>query len=696
MSFAAPGDSFTFVRWEMSDGALFGVIDRGGDRERVPYDELIEECQLRIAPQGEVFLRDLTRDARFAQLDERRRVDLRQRVADLLEVRHGDPGGLIDAPRPGHVPRPEYDPAVTTLHDRIQAKVLETKDRPNGQRMTVSTAYRQLGTLANEGMVGLVHGSTLKRLDRVAAIDPRIPQIASALVADLRRDCRSTTAATTRMTMFRARLRLAEVPTAGVSEAVLRSVLSFAEAGSGVEKPASVRRSQAGRPKGQQRRYEVSRPGELVQIDATTLDAYAWSPVCGSIAVDVITAIDAFDRRVLVCMCVPAPHTARDVSIAMGRMLTVGEAYPWRRYDDRWWPGVPEEVAVPAGLPPTNMDGTVVQLRRVDTVTMDHGSQFDSQILSSVAARAGISTIFAAPRRGSNKGIVEAFHNQVSRWTEELPGAKGGRPRHRGVNVEDEALFTIAELEAALNARISLLYHNTPHDGLRDPANPRRRMSPNEAYSLYLASGGVPCILANPHAPLDFFPSVRRRADDRGVDLNGLRYDGPGLAGLRDGERGRNAPDLLVRFDPYEPTRIYVQHPDTHQDLTVFEFGVQSGLEVPLGTARLAAARRRESVGETLRPAESSVAAARILADEMQDVARKTRRKTALSLERLLLADRDRLALGIALWAPDPELDSSVDEPTFYDPGTETRIPDRAREPLDDDLNKDVEVFSWN
>ncbi|QGQ20751.1 hypothetical protein GC089_18090 [Cellulomonas sp. JZ18] len=87
------------------------------------------------------------------------------------------------------------------------------------------------------------------------------------------------------MAMFRQRLLARGVDYTTVSKSALSKVLDIASANAGIDKPASVRLSQASRPGDLQGRYVVTRPGEMLQIDAQSLDVKAWSPVSGWISV---------------------------------------------------------------------------------------------------------------------------------------------------------------------------------------------------------------------------------------------------------------------------------------------------------------------------------------------------------------------------------------------------------------------------
>ncbi len=643
--------SFTILDWALIDGDLVCKVERGEDREWMPYDELVSTCQQYLPKVEESATFDFTRDNRFPYLDDVERANLKREVADLLEVIHGDRGGMVDCPRSGHKPLEEFDPSLTTLRARIDSKVKELQNK--GIATSRATLYRKVRKLQSEGMEGLIHKSKMATLNVIDDVDKQAQDIARDLALELSMDSKCTVSQKNRLILFRARLQAEGVEYTNWSKAALSKVIELEAAKVGITKPAAVRLSQSSRPRGMHGRYVVSHPNELVQIDVASLDVKAWSPISGWCSVDAITAIDAYDRRVRVCKLVPAPHTARDIAIAIAYMLLPGVTDIPKGVGDHWWPGAPEQVEIPPDLTPTTMAGTPVKGRTVEMLVMDHGSQFDSMLVSAAATRAGINVLYAAPRRGHHKAMIESFHNQLAQWAQQFPGAKGNNVRNRGKNPEKDALFTIAELEAALNQRIEQVYHRSPHDGLRDPADPNRRISPNEAYALFVANGGSPNVLARPGCAFDFLPSELCRADDDGIELNAVRYDGPGLTGLRDRDRGPKSPALRVAYDPHDPTRIWVEDGD-HQWRTVRDYGTQIGARVPMQVSR-ATAVGLDLAGLTLAIDEQEAAEAKPAAQERKKLPQQVTRKLAVTFERMLASERDRYALGIALLAPDPK-----------------------------------------
>lgn len=674
-AFGVPGEpraGYRHVRWEtdLASGDLVAVVETSnGDRERIPVHEYLPMCQEGVPTEPRGASTDFGMDHRFPFLTEHERYLLRAKVEELLEALHGDRRGTVGGPRPGHQPRAEYDPVRTTQGQRVDAKVKELQERPSPGWGSPSraTIYRSLKALVTQGVEGLIRADRLRSLDTLSAVDPTIRIVADATVKQLQAPHRSSWSKKNQRALFMANLEAAGADVSALPRAALHQVLEVASAGAGLDLPAQTRLSQASRPSGRSGTYHSTRPGDLCQFDVWRLDAFLWSPLAPAMSADVITLIDTYDRRVLVCMVVPHPCTARDLATALFRALRVPE-YAEGSVPGPGWTGVPERIAIPEDLPAANTNGTV-RPRRIDTITMDHGSDFDSVLLSGVAAKMGISLIVAAPARGNQKGVVEAWHNCLAQVVQTFPGAKGARVQYRGRHVEEHALFTFEEAERALRAYIEHDYHRSPHDGLRDPADLKRRVSPNEMFELYLARGGAPLLLPEPSSVFDFLPTKRVRAKANGVHLNDALYDGVPLDGWRDNERGTSGPDLRVAWDPYDRGRLYVQMPDTHQwyCLRAKQFHPKSIM--PLAASRYGAARASGPSGTTMSAAEARAAGISLLRDRQAEAeAAKDRKRhaQAIAYERLVLAGRDAQDLGMAYLAP--ELRDRVLEPVFEDP----------------------------
>lgn len=673
VEFTGPAGTVRHVRWQIDEAKheLFGVVELpNGDRERVEHDEWLQTCQLNVPVAGVGPHVDFQSSHRYPYLREAERATVLAWVRHLLEVIHGDPGGTIHAARSGYVPRPEYDPLLTEEPERKQHKLEELQKHPDPIIGSPSrpTLYRKLRALRTEGMEALIPADRLGTIDKLADISQAVKDVADATATALRAQHSNTWSIKNRRRKFRANLKIAGIDPDGFKTSHLDEVEAAAAARAGIVVEAHTRLDQASRPSPRRKgSYVVTRPGELCQMDVWRLDAFVWSPLNPAMTADVVSLLDVWDRRVLVCMVVPHPAKARDVSIAMFRALNPVEPQWELDPGPRWWQGAPQTVIIPEGLPATNMNGKPVRGRRVDAIAMDHGTEFDSTLVSSAGINAGISIIFAAPAHGHQKNVVESWHNQLAHWTQTFPGAKGARTQHRGRHVEETAVWTIEDVQLALNRRIRHEYHWAAHEGLPDPLRRGRYLSPNAAYARYLNDGGAPNVLARPMSIFNFLPSARVRAQPDGIHINLAIYDGPGLRSYYKSERGETGPDLLVAWDPYDPSRLYLEDPTTLQWSTLLEQRASRGVLLPLEGSRNGGARGRDLSHLTRTNRDTEDVASTIMALEALDLPRaeeQKRRGLAVAYERLILAARDRPDLDLAVRAPDPQ-ENDVPEPGY-------------------------------
>jgi hypothetical protein len=687
VQFQTPFGNLRLVRWEgdKEKQDLFAVVEHpNGDRESIAHDEWMETCQLSIPVAGSGPYADFQSSNRYPHLDDLERAKIRAWVHELLEIIHGDPGGTIHSARPSHTPRPEYDPLHTEESDRVRAKIVELQEKPSPVIGSPSrpTVYRKLRELRDGGVEALIPKDRLGALDKLAAVDQSIKDVAEATATALRAQSKNSWSKKNRLLLFRANLLVAGIDLSGVPDSHIEEVEAAAAARAGIIVPASTRLDQASRPNPRRHgSYIVTRPGELGQIDIWKLDAFVWSPLHPALTADVISLLDVWDRRVLACLVVPHPATARDVSITLFRSVNPVVPQYELEHGPRWWPGPLQNVIIPEGLPATDMQGRILRGRRMDTIVMDHGAEFDSTYVSSVAVNIGMSVVFAAPAHGHQKNVVESWHNVLAGWTQTFPGAKGARVQHRGRRVEETALWAIEDVQIALNRRIRHQYHWAAHEGLPSQSRPGVYLSPNAAYAEYLNDGGAPNVLARPTSIFPFLPSERVRAQSNGVHINSAIYDGPGLRGYYNSDRGPTGPELLVAYDPYDPSRLYLEDPRTLQFSTLRETRANAGVLLPLAGSRKGA--RDNDLSQLIHSSrDTRDVAATILAVEQLDLERAIAQKNrgvAVAYERLLLAANVRNDSGLARIAPDPE------EPDVIEPGHLQDEPDPAG--LEDDVD---------
>jgi putative transposase len=149
-----------------------------------------------------------------------------------------------------------------------------------------------------------------------------------------------------------------------------------------------------------------------------------------------------------------------------------------------------------------------------------------------------------------------------------LPAYKGPDVYSRGEAVEDAAFFYLHELENVIREWTALVYHRTKHDGLAVAEWPHLDLSPNDMYEIGVARAGLLRIPASPELAYDFLDTAARTIQHYGVEVNGLRYNGPGLDGYRNTRSpygGALNGKWPIRINPDDIRCVWFQDPDDHR-----------------------------------------------------------------------------------------------------------------------------------
>jgi hypothetical protein len=122
----------------------------------------------------------------------------------------------------------------------------------------------------------------------------------------------------------------------------------------------------------------------------------------------------------------------------------------------------------------------------------------------------------------------------------------GSRVERRGEKAEQDADWSILELQALLDEWIVTTWQNRPHSGLRHPVTPDKVLTPNEQYAaLVEVAGYVPV----PLCADDFFEllSMSWNAINKyGIKLRKRTYDCKALNPLPSAAFGRRPEERVV------------------------------------------------------------------------------------------------------------------------------------------------------
>jgi transposase InsO family protein len=524
----------------------------------------------------------------FAGVDDAGQAEVEARAGHVREVLTGYRRGSVELAMPGE-PRPEYGPG-TAMMARYEEKATETG-------VSVSTLRRWARAFQAWGPAGLVKERTgPKPHSGWGRTDGRWIDMCRTVVAEHVNASRPTRA----LILAQVEARLAEeygegvvpIPGKTVGYQLLRELFRGSNAFEGSTKG---KRSIADRPQEVYGRLRATRPGEYVLLDTTKLDVFAMEPVtCRWVQCELTASMDLYDR--CICGLRLTPMSTKAVDVAGVLYETVHPRQP-----------AAEEVEA---LPAHGVPGTVVVDARklvdshglpllpsvaAETIVYDHGQIYVSQHVESVCARFGISLQPARPRTPTDKSPLERWFKTLAEGLlVALPGYKGADVHSRGLDVEREAFFFLDELEGIIREWVQLCYHRRPHRGLCIPEVPGLDVSPLEMFAHGINRAGYLSIPTRPDLAYDFLATAWTSIQHYGVEINGLRYDGPALSPYRNRTSpyaGVHAGKWPIAVDPGDVRAVYFQNPDDHAWHTL-AWEHAPALDKPFSSEALTYARR--------------------------------------------------------------------------------------------------------
>jgi Mu transposase-like protein len=271
-------------------------------------------------------------------------------------------------------------------------------------------------------------------------------------------------------------------------------------------------------------------------------------------------AIDIATRTICAAVLRPAGTKAVDAGLLLARMLV---PEPTR-------PGWAEAARMTASLLPhrslAEIDQRIAQAAAKpvivpEAIGCDRGKVYLSETFLSGCRHLGISVQPARPRTGPDEAVIErTFLSINTLFCRYVAGCVGRDVAHRGENVQDQALWSPAQLQDLLDQWLVLGWQTRPHDGLESP-DTGRMLSPNEMYTVLVAAAGYVPLMLGPEDYIALLPAVWRTVNDYGVRLGGRTYDAEALNPLRRRHSGVTAKRGLwqVRYDPYDLAHVWVR-----------------------------------------------------------------------------------------------------------------------------------------
>lgn len=434
----------------------------------------------------------------------------------IREVETGLPGGAAS----GGTPRPEYDPARRSMAEREQAKADELA-RLGWPQVSRATVRRMRARYHASGLLGLVPRRKPSRATGRA--DERV---VAAVLEALRRQRGRSTGTLKGLRELTGQI-LADTHRPGTvalppPSTFNRLVRVLADP---LEHPGRLARTATTTPVWPYTPTVALRPGELVQVDTTRLDVMAVGEDGKPVRPELTIALDVATRSVVAAVLREEGTKAVDAALLLAEMAVPHPARPG-------WPGhlrlahaaVPYDrlLALDARLEQAAARPVVVP----ETIVIDRGAIFVSAAFLAACETLGVSVQPTPPRSPAAKGAVERTFGSINTLVaQHIAGYTGSHILERGKAAEDEARFTVAQLQELLDEWVTARWQHRPHEGLRHPVLPKKALTPNEMWGALLgASGYVPLPLAGADY-LELLPVRFHPITGRGIRINHRTYD---------------------------------------------------------------------------------------------------------------------------------------------------------------------------
>jgi transposase InsO family protein len=544
--------------WEVAEMTATGVVLRDllGGLRQASISHLLADpatCLLDTAPAQHAVAGPGMSGLAQAETEELRRL-----AGHVLEVLTGYQRGSEALALPGE-PKPEYAPGSPKLQ-RCQAKAVELG-------VSVMTVRRMIWRFEADGPEGLIDQRRQRRKDPLAGADVRWLEMARRVLAGHTEASKPTRDLI--LAEIAARLddehgeAMVPVPKPTRARALLREISKGTSAFGGTK----AKREIAGRPAAPYGRLRAMRPGEYLLLDTTRLDVFAMDPVTLRwVQCELTAAMDLYDRCITGLRLTPVSTKAVDAAAVLFESIrplpepAAGQADIRPPYH-----GLPAQVIIDAGKLADENGRPLLPSVAAETIVVDHGKIYLSEHLMSACARLGISIQPGRVCQATDKGPLERwFRTLGEQLLAALPGYKGPDVYRRGREPEQQAFYFLDELEQVIRHWTRDCYHRQPHAGLCVPEVPGLEISPLEMFAHGIARAGYLQVPARADLAFDFLKAEWRTIQHYGVEIGGLRYDGPALNPYRNRTSpyaGRHAGRWPFRVDPGDVSKVYFQDP---------------------------------------------------------------------------------------------------------------------------------------
>ena len=543
----------------------------------------------------------------------------------LNEVMHG----VTNPADPDAQPRPGYEsPNIT---DRRALKVAELAAA--GHKVSSRSLSLKQANYIKDGLLGLLDGRSQRSTRGVPNVDPRVEQAAVDVLAEAVHQ--STVTREVHMTrvkhVVQKRHGNDEPAVKMPSDSTLRRLLDAHDLNGRSTGKATTRRTEANRPDRTFHPLTVTRPGEIVEADSTPVNIEILMPDGKKVSRPILTIlVDRCTRSVLAWAFHEDATNGYDIAYLIARAL---RPVPfWTDAPDLLRlassPILPGEAMIE--LDPRQRHALAMPYIVPEQITTDRGKDYLSKNVLQVCAHFGISVNQAPPHSPTAKGVVERTLGAAeTMWMQYQDGYVGRSVENRGRKVRGEVM-TLADIERSFAEWVVTVWQNREHPALFTRDIPGRRFTPNQMYAACFDSApGMP-VPIDENTFISLLPTVARTIQPDGINFRNEVYDTPAL----DGHRKTRHPDTRdgkwkVHYDPYDPDRVWVVHPETSEFVECYARSVRLS-SFPLGDNTTAVLR-------AMPPADARVqedwALGHLAAnDERRASARKERQAAATDL----------------------------------------------------------------
>ena len=632
------------VRWEkrtwtvaVLEGVRARLVDDAGAVATVLLPHLLADPHFEIiggAPRGQV--------PPFALLGELPVSVREQAWAWERHVREVETG--LPDPR-GGTPRPQYDPAVRTMAQREAAKAAELTEA--GSSTSVATVRRMRARYRGKGVWGLVDQRATRPRSAVGRADQRVVDAVVWLLEEQRGQSTGT------LTRLRQRVRwlLEDRHGPGVvavpPQSTFNRLVHALADGQGLLGTAAQRRWHASRPAPPFVPTVALRPGELVMMDSTPLDVLAVLADGVPGRPELTIAIDVATRSICAAVLRPPGTSTVDAAVLLAEMVAPMRMRPgWDAalamqrsvipYERLL--GVDERLAGAAARP------VIVP----ETVVVDQGKVFVSSSFLAACGTLGVSVQPAPPANGPAKGHVERTFKSINQqFCQHVAGYTEANATERGRAVEDEARWTLPQLQEFFDEWLVAGWQVRRHSSLRHPLLPRRALSPNQMWAALVGVAGYVAVPLMPDDHIELLPVRWQVINDYGIRFDYRTYDSKVLNGHRRRASGTRAKRWEVHYNPYDPAWIWVRLPGGFEEVPWIH-ATQVGMPFTDYTWR----HIRKTVARSTDRDAHELALARAL----DDLLRRVGAGAGTPRERTLAA---RAAAAVALAAGDPAVQAA-------------------------------------